>query len=413
MLSFYENHKDKIKNARKQYHEKFYRLNKVNSRYKSKRDNKVKLNNNSNNNFLSHTSSSFNKIKKAQSFISSSKPNKMLITQNQPFLLNNKRSCLDIDFNYHSLLNSNNNKQNSKSPKPEPLPMKINLTHIDDEISSTSLNNKIDQIQEDKKIIYLLTNLGLEKLYTVFNNNFIKFNDLFLLTKEDFIEMKIPIGPRNRLIHFIREFLKFAKTFNFQELHDFFTIYKKNLNKSLINSNKLSFNNNCHPVINNFLNAGDNNISKESFEKNSNTYYKNNTYDKVNLSKFDNTYYKNNKTYCKKQINFDQINDNKIHPIKKGEFIVCLSEAGNGVNTNINNNNKNINDSRFSYDDKNVILINKKDLQNENIRNLNYELNKTKSFNAHHSKKYSNSINKNYYNCKKVNHNKSNTNLCI
>ena len=66
MLSFYEKHKDKIKNARKQYHEKFYRLNKVNSRYKQKRDSSIKLYNNSNLNYLNQTSSSFNKIKKAK-----------------------------------------------------------------------------------------------------------------------------------------------------------------------------------------------------------------------------------------------------------------------------------------------------------------------------------------------------------
>ena len=391
MLSFYEKHKDKIKNARKQYHEKFYRLNKVNSRYKQKRDSSIKLYNNSNLNYLNQSSSSFNKIKKAKSFISPSTKNKML-TPKQQCLLNNKRSDLN-DLNYYPQFNTN--KQHTKSPKPEPLPMKINLTHIGDNIS----NNKLDPIQEDKKMIYLLSNLGLENLYGEFNKNCIKFNDLFLLTKEDFIEMKIPIGPRNRLIHFIREFLKYAITFNFQELHDFLIKYKKSLNESLINRNKSNFNNNCHPIINNFLNAGDN-ANRESFEMNSNKNYKNNTYDKVNLSNIDNVY-KSNRQYCKKQINFDQINDNNISNFKNEKCVVCLSETNSSINKKRNN-------PVFSYDNKNVIFINKNDLQNENIRNLTYELNKNQNFNIYHPKQYNDN---NFYKDKMIKTYESNTYL--
>ena len=58
--------------------------------------------------------------------------------------------------------------------------------------NSNSLNKR-----EDNNILYLLMNLNLGDLYNIFMSNCISFNDIFLLTKEDFIEMKIHIFFQN------------------------------------------------------------------------------------------------------------------------------------------------------------------------------------------------------------------------
>ena len=70
---------------------------------------------------------------------------------------------------------------------------------MDNRYNKKNKNNK----KEDKNILYLLTNLNLQNLYNNFTSNCIGFTDLFLLTKDDFVEMNIPIGPRNRILHFL------------------------------------------------------------------------------------------------------------------------------------------------------------------------------------------------------------------
>jgi hypothetical protein len=85
--------------------------------------------------------------------------------------------------------------------------------------------------KEDSNILYLLMNLNLGNLYNIFISNCISFSDLFLLNKEDFIEMKIPIGPRNRIMHFILEYKKVGKKFDFMELSNFLNYYKKIMDK--------------------------------------------------------------------------------------------------------------------------------------------------------------------------------------
>ena len=70
----------------------------------------------------------------------------------------------------------------------------------------------------DIKLVTFLQNLNLDNLLTIFQNNYINFKDLFLLTKEDYIEMKIPIGPRNKLIYYIEKKKKNMKNYEIEDI---------------------------------------------------------------------------------------------------------------------------------------------------------------------------------------------------
>ena len=76
-------------------------------------------------------------------------------------------------------------EENSCLIRPEPLPVKASFTSPMSPIITSSSNN-------DNKLKYTLHILDLEKLFDDFHMNMITFNDLFLLSKEDLVEMKIP-----------------------------------------------------------------------------------------------------------------------------------------------------------------------------------------------------------------------------
>ena len=150
-------------------------------------------------------------------------------------LLDKEKINIIYQKNYFSD-NNDNNKTSTTSqnffeyfPQPEPFPKTINYnfninnnlkykTDYSNSKDSTIANSTFNNKKEDNNILYLLMNLNLGNLYNTFISNCISFHDLFLLTKDDFIEMKIPIGPRNRIIHFIREYKKSGKNFDFMEL---------------------------------------------------------------------------------------------------------------------------------------------------------------------------------------------------
>mmetsp|Transcript_6843 Transcript_6843/g.12407 ORF Transcript_6843/g.12407 Transcript_6843/m.12407 type:complete len:121 (-) Transcript_6843:501-863(-) len=49
-----------------------------------------------------------------------------------------------------------------------------------------------------------LISLNLDGLYDVLKDNQVSFQDLPLLTKEDLVDLQVPIGPRNRLLKAIQ-----------------------------------------------------------------------------------------------------------------------------------------------------------------------------------------------------------------
>ena len=124
---------------------------------------------------------------------------------------------------YENNLNSHYNKTASNAKS------KIFCNNLDENnINSinVSYNNYINN--DNDKLMFILNNLKLSYLINVFKNNYITFDDLFLLTREDLVEMKIPIGPRNKLINFITEYKNHMKNFEFEELSNYFLYYNNN-----------------------------------------------------------------------------------------------------------------------------------------------------------------------------------------
>ena len=203
--------------------------------------------NNKSYNYLHQTSSSLNKMRKSKSKnLSKNNSTKNYKNRINPFKFDSEieksnKEISKVNINKKNLQKKifvNLNNQNSdiyqkdktyfdkgkslfhtvqnfyKYPKPEPMPQKNNCNEsakVNNELN-IKIDNKYDKKnkdnnkKEDKNILYLLTNLNLQNLYNNFTSNCIGFTDLFLLTKDDFVEMKIPIGPRNRILHFLYEF---------------------------------------------------------------------------------------------------------------------------------------------------------------------------------------------------------------
>ena len=98
---------------------------------------------------------------------------------------------------------------------------------------NNNINDKFNKKNNiDIKLDFTLSNLELNELKKVFEDNYIYFDDLFLLTKEDFVEMKIPIGPRNRLLNFIKKYKNYAKNFDLNELSTFMNKFKESINSN-------------------------------------------------------------------------------------------------------------------------------------------------------------------------------------
>ena len=271
-----------------------------------------------------------------------------------------------MDENHKNQLIKNENKKQysytfqnfyNNYPQPEPFPKKIDIRIINQNDNNSNNKSRNKEIYDDKKILFILSNLGLENLYSKFKDNFITYNDLKFLSKDDFVEMKIPIGPRNRIIHFIKEFNKIEKQLDFQELKLFLDeynkiisgkiVYKKNNdnnNKNRFCSNPLLFNScNDFNINNDIINNSDINNHKknkifQSFINDKNSYsiddteikeYICNNHKKRNRNKnkennnssMDIDFYKTNFTYNDESIKypskiFDNKNDTKT-PLNK------------------------------------------------------------------------------------------------
>ena len=78
----------------------------------------------------------------------------------------------------------------------------------------------------------------------------ITFNDLFFLTKDDLIEMNIPIGPRNRILNFASMYKKHTRKYDMNELIEFFNEHEE-LNVCCDNNDTNSNNSNgCGSNVN-------------------------------------------------------------------------------------------------------------------------------------------------------------------
>jgi hypothetical protein len=97
------------------------------------------------------------------------------------------------------LINSSNNH---KEKRENPFENCLNDSFGFKPHNNSANDNKV----RDDKLIELLKKLDLEDHLYTFMENKINFCDLVLLTKEDFIELNIKLGPRNRLLKFIEDY---------------------------------------------------------------------------------------------------------------------------------------------------------------------------------------------------------------
>ena len=429
---------------------------------KGKPDN---INNSTSHNYLQQTASSLSKIKKSNTSEKNKSLNKNINNNNncnksqiylysqsqeirQPDKFNTKninnnnsqKRKSNILNNQKNHINQNSNRGNEKDknlyrtaqnfynnfPNPEPMPIKVNCNYNKfNDLNKKGENNYNEKIiynnkKEDNNILYLLSNLNLENLYDSFISNYISFNDLFLLTKVDFIEMKIPIGPRNRILHFIYEYQKIGKTYDFQELSNFMNCYKKNINKPLIsdlnnsglfittnNINNGSFNCYNRPIINNFLNNQNNEqnniIKKENIEK-TNLFLDNKEKEIINSKNLSNNNNNNSSTndlinlinYSKEK-NKCNNNTSESKLRKYNSFNSSKKDMVNNstISENINCNYNNINFDNFNKESKNNNI---KTISSKNLKKYPLKNNLIKDENS----KQCSHRHKNYYNNKKV-----------
>ena len=342
---------------------------------------KANTSNNSNNRLQSHKNESYhsrdNKTSKRlfdnSKTINYEKSNSFLISKKIEELkdinnfLNIQRNKLKSNNNKNVTKTNTNNKKYSYTfqnfynnyPQPEPLPKKIdirifnhnnnmnNIKSINPNSNSIYKTRNDKAVYDDKKILFILTNLGLENMYSKFKDNFITYNDLKFLTKEDFIEMKIPIGPRNRIIHFIKELNKIENQLDFQELKLFIDEYKKAISgksffnkKNRFNSNSLFLNsqNECHKQFNNSEITNNYKITNKYFSQNKFNYSKySDISEKINIIK-------NNDRDNKGIIEYKNNNDNNknISQIKNNNENYNASVDIDFIKTNFTNNDESV-----------------------------------------------------------------------
>ena len=277
-----------------------------------------------------------------------------------------------------------------------------NLTQIDiNQISSSSRSSESISIAlankkiNDTKLIYALKTLNLENLFNNFDFNSITFNDLCLLTKEDLIEMNLPIGPRNRILHFAKEYKNYAKNYDINELINFFQSHKQFIINTI---NDFHFN---------FLQ--NKNEDSEEFQSNFNDIFYNSNF--------------NNKTFSSKKSNNNHYlninhkeNENFLNsiPLPKNQNKNYRKIKKTKINNDLNLNFQNINCENSFLN--NNLLENKKitptfnNKNNENDNNINQFSNSYSNSNINqiYKIKQYNNISRNNTNKNKYNNNKSN-----
>lgn len=255
----------------------------------------------------------------------------------------------------------------------------------------------------EKKMIYILSSLNLDNLINIFSYNCIGFNDLFLLTKKDLIEMKIPIGQRNRLMHFIEKYrTNTKKNYDFDDIKKYLNIYKNiYINNTFIDrdiTNKI----NTMPNITNYNDS--NNLILDN--KNENSLKKQKLYlinsknnkSKISIKKNEIENIKFNDSKIESDNNkLDESNSSCENNIKINNISIVNNLIKNNKNENLNSstiqgNKDNKNSPTFSsvsnskaalIDDLNyqdiILLNNKNNQKNFSTITSNLEQNDTTS----------------------------------
>ena len=291
------------------------------------------------------------------------------LENNLPQFYTNNKNYSEY-FLRNDLFNDNKKEeQNEEIPEPEPYIInkyitknksynnfnRVKINNNCEKISQSKSNSNRNKNSADVKLNFTLSNLELNELKNVFEDNYIFFEDLFLLTKEDFIEMKIPIGPRNRLLNFIKKYKNYAKTFDLNELSSFMNKYKDS-----INSNEIDTTIGETPSTNNkykstMTNSKEKKLNISNLEEETNNNNKNNIIDDLNeIINQNNNNNKRCNTY--KTIESRNYNDEDIDTEKDN------NKNNNNVNKNIFSNSlfneftsyaTDLKDSNFDFVDVN------------------------------------------------------------
>ena len=291
------------------------------------------------------------------------------LENNLPQFYTNNKNYSEY-FLRNDLFNDNKKEeQNEEIPEPEPYIInkyitknksynnfnKVKINNNCEKINQSKSNSNRNKNTTDLKLNFTLSNLELNELKNVFEDNYIFFEDLFLLTKEDFIEMKIPIGPRNRLLNFIKKYKNYAKTFDLNELSSFMNKYKDS-----INSNEIDTTIGETPSTNNkykstMTNSKEKKLNISNLEEETNNNKKNNIIDDLNeIINQNNNNNKRCNTY--KTIESRNYNDEDIDTEKDN------NKNNNNVNKNIFSNSlfneftsyaTDLKDSNFDFVDVN------------------------------------------------------------
>ena len=291
------------------------------------------------------------------------------LENNLPQFYTNNKNYSEY-FLRNDLFNDNKKEeQNEEIPEPEPYIInkyitknksynnfnRVKINNNCEKISQSKSNSNRNKNTTDPKLNFTLSNLELNELKNVFEDNYIFFEDLFLLTKEDFIEMKIPIGPRNRLLNFIKKYKNYAKTFDLNELSSFMNKYKDS-----INSNEIDTTIGETPSTNNkyrstMTNSKEKKLNISNLEEETNNNNKNNIIDDLNeIINQNNNNNKRCNTY--KTIESRNYNDEDIDTEKDN------NKNNNNVNKNIFSNSlfneftsyaTDLKDSNFDFVDVN------------------------------------------------------------
>ena len=130
------------------------------------------------------------------------------IFQNNSFGLNNNDNQKNIN-NYISQnnINNENNKLNYNN---------YNNNNYNNLIQEENNNN-------EQKLNLVLIYLDISNLLPIFKNNNISFNDIFLLSKSDLIELGLTMMQRNRILKFIELFQNNAIDYSIEEINNFFS----------------------------------------------------------------------------------------------------------------------------------------------------------------------------------------------
>ena len=195
-----------------------------------------------------------------------------------------KESYLTNNMNTFNIFCGTTNKEIKDNPLRTPIKSNLVLSQIDFNVLNEKKtdNNKRNQISStnnnsffrDSKLEIIMDALDFKEYGEIFMRNRVKFEDLFTLTKEDLNELKIPLGPRNRILKFVEEFRNFSnnkENYSEKQIHKFFEM--KNFTNFLTYSEINSENNNPHSAGNPYHNNSllpnqNNNFQSENITEN-------------------------------------------------------------------------------------------------------------------------------------------------